>query len=197
MRLWTIQPETLYELLKTEKVVHCDPLKSEFVTECEFGTAYEWMANQMKLRVGNPPDGVKYPIWAWHTLNWKHRRPDLRRVEFRNFNEDQVCIELEIPDSDVLLSDEEMWHMVLSDAYYGDSTNEADYDVEYEWFEGLPRDEQMRIKENSWEKIFKASPPINTEWDRRGMFIQATFWELRQDQIIDARYFKRRQKQRR
>lgn len=83
MRLWTIQPESLYQLLKAEIVIYCDPLKSEGIVECQFGTAYEWMAEQMKLRIGDPPDDVKYPIWAWHTFNWKHQRPDLRRIEFR------------------------------------------------------------------------------------------------------------------
>lgn len=75
MRLWTIQPATLYELLKTEKVIRGEPSKSEYINKCKFSSAYEWMSEQMKQRVGNPPDGVKYPIWAWHTLNWKHRRP--------------------------------------------------------------------------------------------------------------------------
>ena len=192
MRLWTIQPSTLYELLETEKVIQCNPLKSELITEFGFSVAYDWMAEQMRLHVGDPPDGVKYPIWAWYAMNWKNRRPDLRRVEFRGYNEDQVCIELEIPDSDVLLSDEETWHIVLNQGYYGNSTNEADYDAEYEWFENLPQDEKKRVKEKSWEKIFEVSPPLDTEWDRRGMFIQATFWELRLEQVINVRHFKGR-----
>ena len=192
MRLWTIQPETLYELLETEKVIQCNPLKSELITEFGYSVAYDWMAEQMRLRIGNPPNGVKYPIWAWYALNWKHQRPDLRRAEFRGFDEDQVCIELEIPDSDVLLSDEETWHTILNDGHYGNSTNEADYDAEYEWFENLPQDEKKRVKEKSWEKIFEVSPPLDTEWDRRGMFIQATFWELRLEQVINVRHFKGR-----
>ena len=162
--------------------------------EFEFKSAYNWMAKQMKLRVGDPPAGVKYPIWAWHTLYWKHQKPDLRRMEFRYYDDDQVCIELEIPDYDVLLSDEEQWHIVLNNGYYGNSTNEVDADIEYEWFKSLPQDEQKCVKEKSWEKIFEIYPPIDTDWETRGMFVQATFWELRLDQVIGVRYFKGRSK---
>lgn len=196
MRLWTIQPEALFEQLKVENVVYCDPSKSEFLVECDFNKAYNWLAEQMKWRIGNPPDGVKYPIWAWHTLNWRHQKPDLRRIEFRHHDEEQVCIELEIPDEDVLLSDEETWHIVLNDGYYGGSTNESDFKIEHAWLKSLRPEEQKRVKENSWEKIFAVFSPVDTEWDRRGMFIQATFWELRLNQVISVRHFKGRKSKR-
>ena len=61
MHVWTVQPEKLYEKLKTEKVLHCDPAQSEWVTECGFGPAYDWISEQMKVRVGPPPKGVIYP----------------------------------------------------------------------------------------------------------------------------------------
>lgn len=83
MRVWSIQPEKLYEDLKIKKALHCDPTQSELITECGFGPAYDWLVRQMKERVGLPPKGVLYPFWAWHTLEWKHQRPDLRRMEFR------------------------------------------------------------------------------------------------------------------
>ena len=82
----------------------------------------------MRIRVGNPPDGVNYPIWAWHTVDWKHQKPDLAKTEFRKKG-NQVCIELEMPEDKVLLSDEEMWHFVLNDYFIGDSENEEDFDV--------------------------------------------------------------------
>lgn len=190
MRLWTIQPERIYEVLKAEKFFYCDPSKSILVTECDFGRAYDWMAAQMRLRIGGPPDGVRYPIWAWHTLYWKNQKPDLRRMEFRNYTGNQVCMELEIPDDQVLLSDEEMWHCILNDSYIGNSTNEEEFDIEYDWFEKLPQTRQKILKEKSWEKIFDISLPINTEWHRQGMFIQAVFWVLRLEYVVTVRHFK-------
>ncbi len=192
MRLWTIQPETIYAILKSQKLIYCDPLKSDLLTECGFGSSYDWMVNQMKMRIGNPPNGVNYPIWAWHTVDWKHQKPDLRKMEFRNYKGNRVCIELEMPDDKVLLSDEEMWHFVLNDYFIGDSENEEDFDAEDNWYNKLPEQQQKTVKENSWEKIFDVSEPINTEWKRKGMFIQATFWELDFKYVVDVRNFKGR-----
>lgn len=192
MRLWTIQPELIYTILKSRKIIYCDPLKSVLLRECGFTPSYDWIVDQMKKRIGNPPDGASYPIWAWHTVDWKHQKPDLRKTEFRNYKGNLVCIELEIPDNKVLLSDEEMWHFVLNDYFICDSDNEEDFDAKNNWFNKLPQQQQKIVKETSWEKIFDVSPPINTEWNRRGMFIQATFWELNLNYVIDVRNFKGR-----
>lgn len=192
MRLWTIQPKKLYEKLKTEKVLHCDPVLSELVTECGFGPAYDWLAEQMKIRVGQPPEGVTYPFWAWHTIEWQHRKPDLRRTEFRAYKGDQVCLELEIPDNMVLLSNEDLWHIVLNDGYYGDCVNEQEMEKEDAWFDSLTLEEQTAIKMKSWEKIFNVSPPYESAWECRGKYVQATFWEMKLDQVVAIRNFKGR-----
>jgi hypothetical protein len=39
-------------------------------------------------------------------------------------------------------------------------------------------------------------PPRENEWDAHGKYVQATFWELRLDQVIEVRYFKGRAQQR-
>ena len=55
MRIWTIQPETLYAELKVKRLLHCDPIKSVFITEWEYKPAYDWLAEQMKFYIGDPP----------------------------------------------------------------------------------------------------------------------------------------------
>ena len=119
-----------------------------------------------------------------------HQKPDLRRIEFRTCPGPQVCIELEIPDQDVLLSDEERWHIVLNDGYYGDAKTEVEMDKEDAWFKGLPQDEQEQLKKKSWEKIFNVRPSYEDSLERRGCYIQATFWELRMEQVVSVRHFK-------
>jgi hypothetical protein len=190
MRIWSIQPEALYEKLKLEKVLHCDPAQSELITECGFGPAYDWLAQQMSKRVAPPPEGVLYPFWAWHTIEWKHQKPDLRRTEFRAYSGNQVCLELDIPDDIVLLSNEDSWHIVLNDAYYGDCSNEQEMETEDAWFDSLPPDEQAVVKMKSWEKIFNVSPPYESAWECRGKYVQATFWELQLEQVVAVRQFK-------
>ena len=189
MRLWTIQPRSLYEKLKIEKILHCEPLKSEFITEWGFVPAYDWLAEQMTKRIGAPPDNVNYPFWAWYMLDGENHKPDLRRREFRNYYGEMVCIELEIPDEDVLLSDEVMWHIVLNNGYYGNSSDEAEYEKDKKWFDSLSAQKQNEIKRKSWEKIFEVYPPVENDWESRGFYVQATFWELKFSQVKSVRYF--------
>ena len=48
------------------------------------------------------------------------------------------------------------------------------------------------MKQKSWEKIFDVFPPFKNEWKNQGKYIQATFWELRLDQVVAVRHFKGR-----
>lgn len=136
------------------------------------------LSNKWRCALGLPPEGATYPFWAWHTIEWKHQKPDLRRTEFRAYRGNQVWLELEIPDNMVLLSNEDMWHIVLNDGYYSDCSNEREVEIEDRWFENLPPDKQIAVKVKSWEKIFNVSPPFDNTWESRGKYVQATFWEL-------------------
>lgn len=44
------------------------------------------------------------------------------------------------------------------------------------------------MKERNWERVFDLTP-VDNEWVVRGDSIQATFWELRKDQIRSVRMF--------
>lgn len=138
MRIWTIQPIELYNKLLDEKVIHCDFSQTPYAQDKEFKTAYEWMAAQMKNKIGKSPDGVEYPIWGWYRFKWSNSKPDLRSIEFRGFQGEMVCIELEIPDQKVLLSDEELWHLVLNN-------------VESELWEHIFTDKGRFIQVTFWE----------------------------------------------
>jgi len=178
MRLWTVQDKAAYDDLCDKGVLHCKASLAEWLKEDDFKKSYDWLVSEMKERVGEPPRGVEYPIWAWYLLLGKNVKPDLRRVEFRNYVGEHYVIEAEIPDEDVLLSDEEMWHLVLNDGYFSDAPEEDEAAVEYEedkeCFRSLSPTEQERVKRESWKKVFdKDCCP----W----CFVQATFWELRKE----------------
>ena len=150
--------------------------------------AYDWLVEQMKLRVGTPPEGVRYPIWAWALIDSVSKKPDLRRGEFNNYVGENVVLELEIPDSDLLLSDEVMWHHCLNNWYlHGESNDEFDeakWKETEDWFDSLPSVEKESVKFKSWERILDKDDKIN-DWK----FVQATFWELRVEQIKSVRRF--------
>lgn len=137
----------------------------------EFRAAYEWLAVQMKSRVASSPKDAQYPFWAWALIDGVSKKPDLRRTEFNNYVGENVVLEIEIPDIDVLLSDEENWHYVLNDWYLHDvSDNEGKWEKTDMWFDGLPPDTKDSVKQKSWERIFDKDDPDN-DWK----FVQATF----------------------
>ncbi len=121
-----------------------------------------------------PPDGVTYPVWAWYMQNGKHSKPDLRseRWECGPGDEQYTCIEIEIPDDQVLLSDFNAWCIILNNGLI--TKTEEEYDRLDMYFESLPPDEQKSFKENNWERVFDLTPSKN-KWATRGSWIQATF----------------------
>lgn len=136
----------------------------------------------MEERVGAPPEGVKYPLWAWHTIYGKQQEPDLRKSMFRKYEDPRVCIELDIPDDKVLLTDYDTWLEVLNDEYIDFALSEEDYKLERANYEALTAEEQLEAKIRSWERAFGILPYQNN-WRRIGFFVQACFWEIRPEHV--------------
>jgi hypothetical protein len=195
MTIWTIKPLNVYEELLEQGIFRCDPANENFwgVISEEFKYAYDWLVKQMKIKVGIPPKDVLYPIWAWALIDGINKKPDLRRTEFNNYAGENVVLELEIPDSDLLLSDEVNWHYCLNNWYLHGENNkefdEAKWEEAEVWFDNLPSDKKQSIKFKSWERILDKNDKIN-DWK----FVQATFWELREEQIKSVRRFTGRKK---
>jgi hypothetical protein len=60
------------------------------------------MALKMTEKGLFPPNGIKYPIWAW--FQWsseKHRKPDLRCSGFGNKGEKMVRLTIDVNDKEV------------------------------------------------------------------------------------------------
>ncbi|MBR0185887.1 MAG: DUF3841 domain-containing protein [Synergistaceae bacterium] len=102
MILWTIQPDTVFKLIYTRGHYRCSPKRTCMLDFAE--TQYEWLVFQMKKRIGPPPEGVNYPVWAWYRWSITKKRPDLRGIRWWwGQKGDKFCrLEIDIPDSDVL-----------------------------------------------------------------------------------------------
>ena len=187
MILWTFQEEEIYQsILETGKYI-CDPAKSSMM-DLDMKPAYDWLVTQMKERVGSPPEGVTYPVWAWYAQKSQHQKPDLRteRWCYGNGGEKYVCLEIEVPDEQVLLSDFDLWHFVLNNHLISETETE---DTELEKiYESLSPEKQFEMKYENWKRVFDVSP-LDNEWMRRGEWVQATFWVLTKDMIRKVRHF--------
>jgi len=203
MKLWTIQSQEAYKLLRKNGVLHASEEYAMSNEGDNFRRAYDWMAAELSKK-DVKPDGVNYPIWAWYQWEGRRKKRDLRKKGLSARGDKAVQLEIEIPDEKVLLSDFDVFHCVLNNRYVCSSEEESNkFD---EWYESMmigydagKNDESQNEKlqmvinkiEESWAGIFDL-----TKEDDRWMYgkneyksIQAVFWELREDQVIWAREF--------
>lgn len=186
MRVWTIQPPEVVDILNNEGVFRCDEELS--VNYADFYDAYNWLVNEMDNKGIVHPEGATLPMWAWHTRAWKNKKPDLRNAGLGEKGKKSVCLELEIPDEEVLLSDFTAWHYVLNNMWFDDSEDEDEWKKLILWYDSLEVEERDRLRRESWQRIFDVSP-AKTDWYSRGEYVQATFWEIRKEMVKDIHYF--------
>ena len=188
MRLWTVQPVEVWKNLQEVGCYVCDKSKSESFEDPSFVKAYDWLVAKMEKRIGARPKGVEYPVWAWHTYDGRHCELDLNIDAYVSKGEEAVCLEVEIPDGQVLLSDFNNWHSVLNNTYCDRSLTEEEWEKETEWFSRLRGEERQKVKLDSWNRIFDITPRV-TEFCSNGHFVQATFWSLKLEDVKKVRFF--------
>ena len=186
MILWTIKPAVVYEQIIESGVYRCNPA---LVESKDYVKSYLWLVRQMEKRIGPAPKGVTLPVWAWYKIDGQRIKPDLRceRGSCGQDNEDYICLEIEIPDQDVVLSDFDGWCAVLNNWLISYSREEDE--MQKAVYKGLSDVEKEEYKDQNWQCIFDISPMEN-DWFIRGYWIQATFWELKREQIRKTTYFR-------
>lgn len=174
MILWTIQHQCAYENMQKTGVLRAD---EAHLCDDTFLDAYDWMVSQMKARIGNPPEGVRFPVWAWYQWEGKRKRLDMR-FHGRGWGEKGnpiVLLTVEVPESCVLLSDFDYWHHVLND-----------WDIIFPDREAAVYSKEEKRK--SWENIFDITCTFDGEQHKR-LTTQATLWEIKQEWVKKAEHF--------
>jgi hypothetical protein len=195
MTLWTIQAIEALNAIKTKGVLRSNSADAD----ASFLPAYQWMSEQMRVRVGPPSTDDALPLWAWY--QWqdsRKRKPDLRFAGHLPKGKRGVCIEFEIDETQALLSDFELWHYVLNYWYLPVSEKEGEkFEAELErhnlsFFQTkpLPDPKSHQAIVASWQRIF------DLNWTVKGLAepkpkkaIQATLWEIRSVCIRDVQEF--------
>lgn len=203
VRVWTFQPAIILDVINQTGEFICDKSKSFAMEAPQFEEAYEWLIEKMEEKIGKRPEGVEYPIWAWYRSYGKNKKPDLRRSEYRTIGkpgEKWICIELELNEDEVVLSDEPAWTVsALNGCPFNNSSSEEEWEEINERFkqiakealsEGDPEKYRNVVKE-SWNHVFNIEP-FSNEWFSRGEHVQATFWKIKKEQIKNITYFKSR-----
>ena len=188
MRLWTSQTIEFYNELMEKGIAYCTRV-SEFAQENDF--AYQWMAQQMKKRIGEPPlSEIKLPVWAWYQYESKKRnKPPLSDGGKTNPGQREMMIEFEAPDEIVLLSGFVLWHHPLNGWDLCVDKRAAKRVDEYLHtdFKNKPEEIQKLIVD-SWDLIFDLDfrHKCFVTKHKKNRSIQATLWYIRKEWIISA-----------
>ena len=188
MRLWTMQYRHVLDILEKDGVYRTD---ESLIDMPEFLSAYDWLCDKLEAK-STRPENVQYPVWAWFRFNSKEKKPDLRHNCYGHRGDEMVCIELEIPDEYVLLSDFDLWHFVLNkwflpDCFYPDYGYEDD-EKHDAWLKSLTPEQQEIEREKSWNRIFDIIP-FENDWIAKGQYVQAVFWEIRKEWVVKTQNF--------
>ena len=166
MKIWSIQPEEALKLLLLGKSFSSDRelVEQGFDNDWAWENAYNWLSGKMVDKGISLP--TKYPVWGWvQWANEAKKRPDLRSISCSiNKTDRQVLLELDVPESEMLLSDFDLWHFVLNYWYlpenesdelsFEDLCNEQGYNP----FKVRPAPENLdKIIRSSWDKVLDLS----------------------------------------
>lgn len=186
MRLYTVQPLEVVEEIKRNGYFVCSKEKS--INYKDFYNAYNWISQEMLNRKILPFKENTLPVWAWYLYDGVNKL-DLRRAGLGETGEKCCCLTLEVPDNMALLSDYNAWHFVLNNSWLDKSRNEKEFEQLHDWYDGLDVPTRERLKLDSWQRVFDVSP-YKDDWTSRGYYVQATFWVITRDMIVEERIFK-------
>jgi hypothetical protein len=191
MRVWTVQPKEIWDVVKNTGVYTCDETKSEWLKEGDRSReAYKWLSKRMTEKIGNPKN-IAFPVWAWYKWDWKNEVTDFFEDYFKGETpRDLVLIELELPESEIVLTDEPTWVLVMNQGFVNNSLSDEEFDEIRDWYNKLPYWEKPIEDEKSWEYVFDIEP-FENDFATQGRFVQATFWELKLENVVKVEYFRR------
>ena len=172
----------------------------------KFEMAYDFMASKLEEKT-KPKFSIKYPRWAWYAIDGVNSKQKgqgwIDTIPNYSIGKNNVLLELIKNDNEVLLSDADIWTIVLNGAYISDSQKEDDdfsdaikqygikelsiFDSRY--IDTLNKSQKIHAEifrqeiVNSWNKIFDLND--NNPYCRyKEKNIQAVFWEINYDKVI-------------
>lgn len=198
MRLYTVQPRFVYEVLCRNGIYLSQPWKDPEDWICTdapaIKLAYDWLCDEMGERGLPRPATDVYPVWAWYQyMGEKKPKPDLRFGALKNDDRDdrQVLLTLDVADEDVLLHDYEAWHYPLNYFHLAAQRVSDRFERQckaagHPLFHDVPLQDKALHDEvqRSWRTIFDL-PACRRLFKRHRdeQAVQATFWSLRADDV--------------
>ena len=196
-----------YEILKKDGKLFCDASKTYYPNSDKiFKIAYDFMSSHLEKKFPkkniNAPFELKYPRWAWHTINGNTDIKKMNKFHFiNNAKETTYLVSINIPDEQVLLSDFELWHCCLNAFPIFDRKEDEEMEhfvyhiLKTQYFKIIKNEDDNIVYSflckkifQSWEKIFDLSF-YDEYYVSKERTIQAVFWYIDIKQVFDVNMY--------
>lgn len=183
IRAWTFVPEKILPDILSGKLTETPSNASmDYIL---FKMAYAWMKDRM-VESGLLGFGDEInPWWCWVRIGEGFVKPTSAFEE-----EGKVLLELSLSEEHLLISDFEMWHVVLNYWLNEDEETSDAFDAELKEkgintirIKPLPEPYHTKV-EQSWRKIFDIDFVNDFTHDFETKAIQGVFWRLTPDMIV-------------
>lgn len=157
------------------------------LTDEDYRYAYEWMSAQMERRLPAPlPGAPAWPLWAWVRFNGFDVPPP------HNRQDDHLVLTLDLPASDVLLSELDSWEHALGNCFLEDQRigwdkASAEWDDFYSKVEEAGLEQYMARYPDPLQRELEASWVLTFEVRDSDERVQATFFSLQMENVRSVR----------
>ena len=187
IRLYTYQSEAAVDILKSTGVLKITKVSESFThpkrddsINRPFDYPYQVMIDKMKEKLPPSDSDITYPLWAWYKMGGKY----FPTKHFDKIHHGLYRITFEIDASLVLLSDFDMFCYLISGGLYFAYNDEEEEELSSHLFDDVkvyyyPNLERMFDYKHNKNPKFTPSYQAET--------IQATFWKLELNQVIEIK----------
>lgn len=194
MKVYTAITLAELEILKKDGRLVCNPRhKNFFANKASFRFAYQWMANKLREK---DPSKIQYPRWVYFKI---HGNTDINIAKDLDlpYTKNICYLKLEINENRVLLSDVNLWELVLNLFYIPDNIlsspnnfnnfmdkNKTSHKFILDKKINNPIYREMKNEIiNSWDKIFDINKNNSSKYLSKT--IQGVLWEIKKEDVID------------
>lgn len=194
MRVFTVQDLSVLHAVNNDGFYRTNHELSPHINDedssVDFVRAYSWIAEHLEAKI-SPPTGVKYPIWSYHLMNGSEQ---MEKVDAESswYSNNDIVLELEIPDNEVFETDYDEFHSILNNAPSFPERYMIKYIAENCTHNNSQDDWCSDCFDDMWNDFETWAPEqLEENWENNvpdvsnSLYTQACFWEIRPEHIIN------------
>lgn len=178
MKVWTLVTPAIFDTLQAGDTYRGEQFLTPVLDFSINSICYPWLVGHMEQQIGFPKSIYSFPIWGFQLYCGENKIP--RNYDFDFFpKEASVCLTLEIPRHEVVLSDSLMWESIALGEYIPKGNTLEEVSKNYEDYKNADLVKQAFLRVLSWHEVFNTA---------NSQYVYAHFWEIRPEMIREVMF---------